>query len=119
MKMDERSACFSEMAESSIVGGAYKVTQFLNEKLTVKATRKRYQGKIYKGHAIDIVFTVGKPNCEERERIKRAKQAGEPITMTITKTPPSQSEELKRKLARAQKELADAKQKREKLIRSI
>ncbi len=84
--MDERSKVFSELAEHILIGGAYKVTKFLSDKLTIKATRKRYKGKILKGHAIDIVFTVGKPNYEERERIKRAKKHGDTLD-TIVKIP--------------------------------
>jgi hypothetical protein len=77
--MDERSKVFSKLAECILEGAAYKATKYLSEKLTVKATRKRYKGRIYKDHAVDIVFTVGKPNYEEREFIKRAKKAGEPF----------------------------------------
>ena len=68
--MDERSAVFSDLAEELIVHGAYKITKFISDKLTVKATRKRYKGKILKGQQIEILFTVGKPNYEERRRIK-------------------------------------------------
>ncbi len=68
--MDERSAVFSDLAEEIIVHGAYKVTKFINDKLTVKATRKRYKKKILKGQQLQILFTVGKPNYEERRRIK-------------------------------------------------
>lgn len=75
--MDERSKVFAELAEEILVGGAYKATKYLSDKLTIKATRKRYNGKILKGHAVDIVFTVGKPNYEEREVIKRAKKRNE------------------------------------------
>ena len=74
--MDERSAVFSELAECILVGGAYKATKYLSPVLTIKATRKRYKGKFLKGHAIDIVFTVGKPNYEERDVIKRHKKMG-------------------------------------------
>ncbi len=74
--MDLRSKVFSELAEFILVGGAYKATKYLDEKLTIKATRKRYGGKIYKGRAVDIVFTVGKPNYEEREFIRRVKKEG-------------------------------------------
>jgi hypothetical protein len=70
--MDERSKVFSELAEIILIGGAYKATRYLNPKLTIKATRKRYKGKFLKNAAIDIVFTVGKPNYEEREVLKRA-----------------------------------------------
>jgi wobble nucleotide-excising tRNase len=79
LKMDERSKVFSELAECILVDGAYKATKYINEKLTIKATRKRYKGKRLWGHAIDIIFTVGKPNYEEREFIKMCKKAGEPF----------------------------------------
>lgn len=80
--MDERSAVFSKLAECILEGGAYKATKYLSEKLTVKATRKRY--KAYKagwrkGDNVDIIFTVGRPNYEEREFIKQCKKAGEPF----------------------------------------
>ena len=75
--MDERSKVFAELAEEILVGGAYKATKYLNDKLTIKATRKRYKGKFSRStEAIDIVFTVGKPNYEEREQIKRGKKLG-------------------------------------------
>lgn len=74
--MDERVAVFSELAGRILVSGAYKATKYLNEKLTIKATRKRYNGKVLQGKAVDIVFTVGKPNYEEREMIKKFKKSG-------------------------------------------
>ncbi len=74
--MDERSAAFAELADCILVDGAYKATKYLSDKLTIKATRKRYKGKFLKNHAIDIVFTMGKPNYEEREVIKRRKKEG-------------------------------------------
>jgi hypothetical protein len=76
--MDERSKVFAELAECILVDGAYKATKYINEKLTIKATRKRYKGKIMNGrvHPIEILFTVGKPNYEEREVIKRNMRAG-------------------------------------------
>lgn len=77
--MDYRSKVFSDLAECILVGGAYKAVKYLDEKETIKATRKRYGGKIRKGRTIDIVFTVGKPNFEEREFIKKCKKAGEPF----------------------------------------
>jgi hypothetical protein len=75
--MDERSKVFSKLAECILEGAAYKATKYINETLTVKATRKRYKGRIYKNHAVEILFTVGKPNYEEREFIKKCKKAGE------------------------------------------
>jgi hypothetical protein len=77
--MDERSKVFSELAEHILVGGAYKATKYLSDKLTIKATRKRYKGRVYKSENVDIVFTVGKPNYLEREFIKVCKKVGEPF----------------------------------------
>lgn len=86
--MDERSNACAEMVEKILVDGAYKATRYLGDKLTVKATRKRYKGKLRKGENVDIVLTIGKPNYEEREKIKWAKKAGQgPIEMTV-KYPP-------------------------------
>ena len=81
--MDKRSEVFSGMAEAIIIGGAYKVTKYLSDKLTIKATRKRYKGKILKGHPIDIVFTVGAPNYLERKAIKKAKKNKETLDTTV------------------------------------
>lgn len=76
--MDERSTVFAELAEEILVNGAYKVTKFLNPKLTIKATRKRYDGKVhYKEKQIQILFTIGPPNYEERDMLKRAKKFGD------------------------------------------
>jgi hypothetical protein len=77
--MDYRSKVFSELAECILVGGAYKATKYLSDKLTIKATRKRYKGRIYKSENVDMVFTVGRPNYEEREFIKACKKSGEPM----------------------------------------
>lgn len=77
--MDARSKVFAELAEEILAGGAYKATKYLSDKLTIKATRKRYKGKYWKNETADIVFTVGKPNYLEREFIKKAKKAGEPF----------------------------------------
>jgi hypothetical protein len=74
--MDARIEAFSELAESILGEGAYKATKYLSEKLTIKATLKRYKRKIRKGDAADIVFTVGKPNFEERRFIKKFKRSG-------------------------------------------
>lgn len=86
--LDKRVLAFSELAEKILILGAYKATKFLDEKLTVKATRKRFKGRIIKGSkTIEIMFTVGKPNYEERELVKRAKKTGEKLDLKI-KFPP-------------------------------
>jgi hypothetical protein len=94
LNCSDQSAVFAELAEEILVGGAYKVTKYMSDKRTIKATRKRYKGKILKGDAVDIVFTVGKPNYEEREKIKRAKKAGQsPIEMTMKYPPKTKRQE--------------------------
>jgi len=77
--MNERSKVFSELAECILAHGAYKATKYISESETLKATRKRFKGKIYKGFAVEIIFTLGKPNYEERDFIKACKKAGEPF----------------------------------------
>jgi hypothetical protein len=82
MKITRR--IFSDLAEIILEGGAKKATKFFSEKLTVKATRKLYGGKrptrFQQLHGIaEILFTIGRPNYEEREFIKKAKKAGEPF----------------------------------------
>ena len=72
---DERVEAIRELTKEIIVNGAYKATKYLSDKLTVKATRKRYKGKFLK-KTIDITLTIGPPNYEEREKIKRAKKLG-------------------------------------------
>lgn len=78
---------FSELAANILFGGAYKATKFLSDKRTIKATRRLYK---YNGRKIDkrdkrieILFTIGRPNYEERESIKYAKRHGERIDTKI------------------------------------
>ena len=80
--MDKRSIACAELVERILVDGAYKSTKFIyGENLTVKATRKRYDGKILKSQSVEIVLTIGKPNYEEREALKKAKKDN--ITLTF------------------------------------
>jgi hypothetical protein len=66
---------FSELANEILCGGAYKVTKFVSPKLTIKATRKRYGKKVWHDEKqTQIMFTIGPPNYEEREMLKRAKK---------------------------------------------
>lgn len=85
--MDKRSYACSELVERILIDGAYKAVKFIDDKLTVKATRKRYNGKVVKNEKqIQILLTIGKPNYEEREALKKAKK--ENIVLTIrTKLP--------------------------------
>jgi hypothetical protein len=68
----------TQVARAILFNGAVKATKYVNEKLTVKATRKCYKRRI-RGGAIDIVLTIGRPNFEERDFIKKLKKAGEPF----------------------------------------
>jgi len=68
---------FGQLAECILEGGAYKATKYYGDKLTVKATRKRFKGKAPK--TIDIVFRIGPPNYEERKFIEKCFAAGRPL----------------------------------------
>lgn len=74
---------FGELAECILEGGAFKAVKYLSEKLTVKATRKlyRYNGRKVdkRARATELLFTIGRPNYEEREFIKKCKKVGEPF----------------------------------------
>jgi len=86
MNEDQYRQCkvFSELAECILVGGAYKATKYLSDKLTIKATRKRFKDKIDKRmKAVEIIFTVGPPNYADRKAIKKAKKAKETLDTTV------------------------------------
>jgi hypothetical protein len=78
MKFSGNASVFAELAECILGGGAYKATKYISPKLTVKATRRLKKGRIDKrDRTAEIVFTIGAPNYEEREFIKKAKKAKE------------------------------------------
>jgi len=56
--------------------GTHKATKYINEKMVVKATRRRFKNRIAKG-LMQIHVTIGKPNFLEREFIKKARKTGE------------------------------------------
>lgn len=79
--MDERSYACAELVERILVGGYYKSVKFINDKLTVKATRKRYKGKVKQNEKqTQILLTIGPPNYEERDALKKAKKEGLVLT---------------------------------------
>lgn len=85
---DARLQAIYEVCWEILLGGAHKATKYVDDKMTVKATRKLYKGRWKPGEVIDIVLTIGKPNYEERANIKRARKMDQgPIEMTI-KYPP-------------------------------
>jgi len=66
---------FADLAEIILEGGAVKATKYFDEKTTVKAKRVTYQGKIDKRNCrTHIVFTIGKPNYEEQQFMKKFKK---------------------------------------------
>lgn len=88
--LDKRVLAFSELAEKILILGAYKATKFLDDKLTIKATRKLFKynnRKIDNRKPVEIIFRVGRPNYEEKELIKKAKKTGEKLEIKL-KFPP-------------------------------
>jgi len=59
--------------------GCYQATKFISPKETVKATIRRYKGKILKNHRKEILVTIGKPNYRDRVFIKMLEKSGEPF----------------------------------------
>jgi len=69
---------FAELADCITHAGAYKATKYISEKLTIKATRKRYKKKLVE-QLVEIMFTMGCPNYEERQFIKKMKKTKMPF----------------------------------------
>lgn len=58
----------------------YFAAKYLSEKLVVRATRPRTNGKVSaRGTNIHASLVIGRPNFKQREFIKRCKKAGEPF----------------------------------------
>jgi len=70
---------FNTLAKAIIEGGAMKATKYISPNETAKATRRTYKERQGKNAPIEILFTIGAPNYEEREFIKKLKKAGEPF----------------------------------------
>ena len=69
--------CGNKLTATVFKGGAYKATKYVSDKLTIKGTRRLYKGRVDKRSRIaEVLFTIGAPNYEEREFIKRAKKQG-------------------------------------------
>jgi len=65
---------FGDLAEAILEGGARSAVKYFGEKTVVKATRR---GKIDKRKKhIEILFSIGPPNFNERRFIKRLKKGG-------------------------------------------
>lgn len=69
-----------QVVTALLANNARRATKYLSERQVVKASRKLYRRKLpRKGSTVEIVLTVGRPNYEEREFIRRCKAAGEPL----------------------------------------
>lgn len=86
MKFDAPAADIGRVVRTLLdTPTARKVTLYLSEKLTVKASRMAYADDKKRGRfdrrdsRADVHVTVGTPNYEERRFIKWAKKALEPF----------------------------------------
>ena len=73
----ELSRAFSSVADAIIASGAYRATKFLSPRLTVKATRRHRVNR--RDRRVELLFTYGQPNHEERSFVSRCRRAGEPL----------------------------------------
>ncbi len=56
-----------------------KATEYVSEKLIIRAVRRRVHKKIDARGNVEITLTIGRPNYIERQFIKDCKKAGEPF----------------------------------------
>jgi hypothetical protein len=72
-------------ATRALIGGdgVRVATVFISPRLTVRATMRRFKGRlsrdVRRDKGVDITLTIGRPNCEAREFITQARRAGEPF----------------------------------------
>lgn len=64
---------------NSVKKNVYQSTMFVNDKTIIRATLRRYKGKISRGKHREIILTIGPPNFRERKRIKQLKKTHQPI----------------------------------------
>ena len=67
--------------------GARTATQFLSAKKRVRVSRLVFKGR-FSRKAVELVVSVGKPNCEERETLRRARRLGNPFVVLFLKPLP-------------------------------
>ena len=90
-KYDVEAKLIGNVVRTLLEMDAKKVTAYVSPRLTVKASRVLFAGKIDKRDArADVVVTVGVPNYEERRFIKAARAANEhfPVRKLQIKMPP-------------------------------
>ena len=79
-KYDVPAAVIGNVVRELLESDAKKVTAYLTPKLTVKASRLTFDGKVDQRSArADVRLTLGVPNHSERAFIKSCVAAGEPF----------------------------------------
>lgn len=72
-----------QVVSALLASNARSATKFLNEKLVVRVSRPVYKGKLdgagKRARRVGLVLTIGEPNYEARDFIKKCKRAGEPF----------------------------------------
>lgn len=77
--MEDASKHILNTVRALVQTQAATATTFVSPTLTVRATRKRFKGKVPKRGNIEVSLTIGKPNHEARELIRTMRKAGEPF----------------------------------------
>lgn len=67
---------YADLIEAVLKQGAVKATKYVSEEYILRATRRRFKGRIFKEHT-EIVFTTGAPNYAEQRFIRLALKTGE------------------------------------------
>lgn len=69
----------SGLVKILILNDVTQATKYLSPTLVVRATRRRYAGRILRGARvpIEVTLTAGRPNYRERAFIRSARRAGE------------------------------------------
>mgnify|MGYP001564589327 FL=1 len=75
---------FLRKAAGDVIGaavraGAWRAVKYVGPGQVVRATQRLYRKKLSKRGPVEILLTVGRPNCREREFIKACQKAGEPF----------------------------------------
>jgi len=69
----------AKVVDALLKSGARKATLFLSKSQVIKASRPAFRGDKMRGafrkglSRFDIVLTIGKPNYDERETLRKAK----------------------------------------------
>lgn len=68
-----------KVVETLIETKARVAVAYLSEKFVIRASRQVFKGRLMAGKSTTILVTMGKPNYEAREFIKKCKLAKEPF----------------------------------------